>query len=558
MSEDLYEKLNKLSESDIYPFHMPGHKRMDVRSAIPDDTQSEVIESERQGGEFARKKIEGGDTEKWYPEKFDITEINGFDNLHHTTGILKEINMRLAKLYCIKNARMLVGGSTTGILAGVFATVRPGDIILMARNCHMSVYHALLLAHVKVKFLYPESSGVVLPEKIKKAFEENPDIKEVIITDPTYEGMKSDIKAISEIVHENEALLFVDAAHGAHLIDKLYNAESDRNKEFSLSSKYKEAAFSENQNNKSGLSGRQKGRAKNAVEIIFPCHPIKDGADIAVSSLHKTLPALTGTAEILFSDSLPEEFVQKTDDAIDIFETSSPSYIMMASISNCVEFLEEKGEIAYAEYENRLKKFYKETAKLKYPMILSPGKRDPSKIMIMAGNQVTGYEIMDILRRKYHIELEEASENYCLAMTSIMDTDEGFRRLKIALSELNKRFRKKEVAENTWILPDFEELDGVKTTSENSVDIGLSGQTDGALYQNKFGKLYDFSSYYFARKNKVSDDGSIGKTAAGFVEIYPPGVPFLFPGLKITEDMVKYINDAKENGAEIIGKIDEA
>lgn len=522
MSEDLYEKLNKLSESDVYPFHMPGHKRQDLRSEILGDEENNIID--------------GRQEKQWYPEKLDITEIDGFDNLHHTTGILKEINEQLAALYGIKNARMLVGGSTTGILAAVFATLHPGDIILLARNCHMSVYHAALLSHAKVKFLYPERSGVVSVENVKKAFEEDPDIKEVIITDPTYEGMKSDIRAISEIVHNNGALLLVDSAHGAHLMKSILFSEPEfENTETSNNQDKEESInnFASNIKSNSKNLSHQRGRVSNAVEIRFPHHPIDDGADIAVSSLHKTLPALTGTAEILFSDALPKEIVHKTDDAIDIFETSSPSYIMMASISNCTEFLENKGKIAYAKYENRLKKFYKETAKFDFPKVLTSEKRDPSKIVILAGNGVSGYEIMDILRRKYHLELEEASENYCLAMTSIMDTDEGFRRLKNALVELNKRYKKKQVAENTSMLPDFEMLDG-------KIDV-----------------LYDFSSYYFANRSKVSDDRSIGKVAAGFVKIYPPGVPFIFPGLKITEDMVKYIEAAKKSGAEIIGQIDD-
>ena len=597
MSEDLYEKLNNLSESDVYPFHMPGHKRQDVRKAIlnapaeniAEDGQNKNAISSKNSASIINNTGKNGENfleENWYPEKFDITEIDGFDNLHKTTGVLKEINKRLAALYGIKNARMLVGGSTTGILSAIFATLHPGDIILLARNCHMSVYHAALLSHAKVKFLYPERSGIVSTEKVKMAFEEDPEIKEVIITDPTYEGMKSDIKKISEIVHVNNALLLVDAAHGAHLIKNSINANDEyKNQDLVFSGSEEKLAIDEKSNiqeiektlkgslpkNKlnSKNSGRQRGRISNAVEIRFPHHPIDDGADIAISSLHKTLPALTGTAEILFSDALSKEFVQKTDDAIDIFETSSPSYLMMASISNCVDFLEKKGKTAYAKYENRLKKFYKETAKLTFPKVLSPENRDPSKVVIMAGNGVSGYEIMDILRRKYHLELEEASENYCLAMTSIMDTDEGFKRLKIALVELNKRYKKKQVAENTWILPDFQVLDGVENPAEKD---GRSSGTERSAYaesktdsepagftikDKKVAELFDFSSYYFARKNKVSEGSSIGKTAAGFVEIYPPGVPFIFPGLKLTEDMVKYIETAKKNGAEIIGQIDD-
>lgn len=510
MGTNLYEKLIDLSESDYYPFHMPGHKRQNVKekikNAMPMDPKKDA-ESD------------------FFPEKLDITEIEGFDNLHHTKGMLKEINDSLAALYGIKNLRIVVGGSTTGILSSVFAVVHPGDIVLMGRNCHMSVYHALLLSRAKVKFLYPESSGVINSNSIEEAFSENPDIKAVIITDPTYDGMKSDIKAISKIVHENDATLIVDAAHGAHLF--LDYVSSD---DFVTLENYEKEPDKENEKN----SKRRRGRKNNSVEIIFPRHPINDGADIAISSLHKTLPALTGTSEILISDEVSKDLIQKIDDALDIFETSSPSYLMMASISNCIEFVEKMGKNAYLQYKNRLKIFYKETSRLTFPMVLSPRYRDPSKIVIMAGNGVSGFEIMDILRKKYHIELEEGAENYCLALSSVMDTDEGFKRLKTALIELNKRYKKKEVAENFYILPDFKSLDGKNT--------------DGFI---------DFSRYYFSARNKVGSGDSIGKMAAGFVEIYPPGVPFIFPGLIITEDMVKYIRAAKEKGAEIIGLKDD-
>lgn len=493
MTSDLYENLDKLSNSDIYPFHMPGHKRRDVRSLLCEE-------------DIGKAKA---DKKGFYLEKYDITEIEGFDNLHKPNGILKEINERLAALYGIKNVKVIVGGSTTGILSSIYALVKPGDTILIGRNCHMSVYHAALLSHVKVRFLYPEKTGRISSESLEKEFLKNKNIKAVVITDPTYEGMKSDICKISEIVHKYGGFLIVDAAHGAHLIKRFIDNTEE----------------------------------KNLLNIKFPYHPINEGADIAVSSLHKTLPAITGAAEILISDKLPQEKLKKIDDAIDIFETSSPSYLIMASIANCIDFLEKKGKYTYRKYKERLFNFYKDARDLKYLKILDIEARDPSKIMIMTGGALSGYELMHIMRNEYKIELEEASENYCLALSTILDTEEGFERLKYALFELNKRFEVEKEAKNFSLLPDFEVLDGKNEGPKANDKNTYKGIREGI----------DFSRYYFGNKEERILSDSEGETAAGFIEIYPPGVPFIFPGSKLTRNMISYICEQKHKGAEILG-----
>ena len=221
--QDLLEKLQEYRAEDMYPFHMPGHKRKPL--PFPN------------------------------PYSIDITEIDGFDNLHHAEGILKEAQERAADLYGSKECFYLVNGSTCGLLAAICAATKKRDKVLVARNCHKAVYHALYLNELQAEYIYPviTKSGIqgqIEPEQVKKALLLNPDIAAVILTSPTYEGVVSDINAIAGIAHERGIPLIVDEAHGAHL----------------------------------------------GFGAGFPENAVRQGADAVIMSLHKTLPSFTQTA----------------------------------------------------------------------------------------------------------------------------------------------------------------------------------------------------------------------------------------------------------------------
>ncbi|HPP85843.1 MAG TPA: aminotransferase class V-fold PLP-dependent enzyme, partial [Bacillota bacterium] len=216
----LQDALFLYRDSGIYPFHMPGHKRNAFLLDFPFDCG------------------------------LDITEIDGFDNLHDANGILAQGMKRAALLYGSERTFYLINGSTCGILAAVTACVRKGDKVLMARNCHKSVYNAVMLNELCPVYLVPPVgaegiSGSIPPAEVEKALAENPDVRLVIVTSPTYEGVVSDIKAIAEIAHQRSVPLLVDEAHGAHF-------------------------------------GFYEG---------FPESSVRLGADMVVHSLHKTLPA---------------------------------------------------------------------------------------------------------------------------------------------------------------------------------------------------------------------------------------------------------------------------
>ena len=236
--------------------------------------------------------------------RLDITEIDGFDNLHQPEGILKELQEQAAACCGAEESYYLVNGSTGGILSAVSAALPASGHILMARNCHKSAYHAVYLRNLCTSYLYPKMLedydifDMVSPEQIEEALDKEPDIQAVLLVSPTYEGRISNIRHISEIVHARGIPLIVDEAHGAHL------GWSD--------------AVHEN-------SCRQ-------------------GADLVIQSVHKTLPALTQTALLHVNGTIVDR--ERLRRFLHIYQSSSPSYLLMASIDNALQYMERDGKKA--------------------------------------------------------------------------------------------------------------------------------------------------------------------------------------------------------------------
>lgn len=447
----LLEKLEKLSAGDTLPMHMPGHKRRDL----------------------------GGDL----PYALDITEIDGFDDLHHRSGILKDLSGRAAKLRNAANAFPLVNGSTLGILSSIYALTEPGDTVIIARNCHKSVYHACEIRNLNVLYVYPELSSEgfflsVTAEKVKTALESCPDAKLVIITSPTYEGIISDIKGIADAVHSFGAELIVDAAHGAHL----------------------------------GFSHR------------FPKDALSLGADISVESLHKTLPSLTQTAMLYTAEGIDCEAIEY---ALDIFETSSPSYPLLVSIEKCCDFIEENGPGIFDEYSKNIEEFRRSVRCLKKLEVTDySGKNgiydfDKGKIVISCLHTgMSGFALADKLRRDYHIEPEMSAPQYAICMTSVCDSAENFSRLAEAL-----------------------------------IDIDSSANESESLNIPVYPAAVKIMSVTKAQRNKhkrLSFMLASGRISAEYLWAYPPGIPVIVPGELISDDVVKYIEYSKNIGCNLV------
>lgn len=422
----------------------------------------------------------------------DITEIDGFDNLHHPQGVLLELQQKAAALYGAEESFYLVNGSTGGILSAISAALPYGGRVLMARNCHKSAYHAIYLRKLNVSYLYPplidgwDVLDAVTPLQVRTALESDPEIGAVLIVSPTYEGRISDIHAIAEIVHERGIPLIVDEAHGAHL-------------------------------------GFGRGSAENSC-----CA----GADLVIHSVHKTLPALTQAALLhvngpLIDRSYLRRFLQ-------IYQTSSPSYLLMASIDNALRFVEHEGGNAFQRFENYYDEMVENLSACRNLRILHSvsGKQDIGKLVIsVKGTGLSGRELHDILRTRYGLQLEMAAESYALAMFTIADTPEGYERMTCALLEL-----------------------------DGELSIGAEGAFREAalpLYGDMLSRAgtdsIPFAKAWDMERLKLPLDESSGCYAGEFVNLYPPGVPILVPGEHITVLLCEKIRDWVASGLDVQG-----
>lgn len=458
MEELIYDKLKKYTAQKVIPMHMPGHKRSNKLS-LP------------------------------LPYDIDITEIDGFDNLHNMQGILKECSINASKVFNVKNSYFLVNGSTGGILSAIYSQTNTNDKIIVARNSHKAIFNAIEIRQLQPIYLSPtfnEELGIATSYdtfEIEKLLIAHKDVKCVVLTSPTYEGVASDIERISKICHKYDTLLIVDEAHGAHL------------------------GFSEH----------------------FPKSARNLGADIVINSLHKTLPTLTQCAIAHICTDLVN--VGKFEKALSMFETSSPSYIFISSIDYCVNLIKNESDKLFNEYDKNLNNFYNETAKLKNIKVLNLNKKenvfdyDKGKLIISTKNtNLSGADLANLLRHNYNIEIEMASTNYIIAMTSICDEKENFKILANALKEIDNVFATKKNR-------DINKFDFIKLILPN--------------------KQYEISSALTLKGNLMELTKCVGKVSLEYVWAYPPGIPLLVPGEIITQELIEQLQALEISGIEV-------
>lgn len=501
----LLERLTEYAGSDAYPFHMPGHKRREIPDGIP-----------------------GG-----FPDPYgiDITEIDGFDNLHHAEGILKDAMETAAAIYGADRSWYLVNGSTCGILSAVFVATENGGKILTARNCHKVVYHAICLNRLEAEYLYPEEitefgiNGGIRAEDVRKALEKDAmrcagnsgdvrgkitKIQAVLITSPTYEGVVSDIRAIADVAHEYGIPLIVDEAHGAHL-------------------EYADQCHS------------------------FPKSALEYGADIVIQSLHKTLPCFTQTAILHVKGKLVDQ--DRISRYLSMFQTSSPSYLFMAGMERCIRYMDGDGRNGMVRYEKRLEHFMERMEGLQVLEVLDReicGKYrtvagwDPSKIVVstMRAEDFHGEELAETLRRKYHLEMEMTAPEYVIAMTSLMDTEEGFERLGTALLEIDGALRRR-------MDPDQQKEKGEPKEKERcETPEATESKVSHPIRRMLICEAMD------ADTERTAFQDTVGKVSAEFVYLYPPGIPIIAPGEVFTDAIVEKIMAYKAAGLLVQGPAD--
>lgn len=369
--EFLESHLNKR----VVSFYMPGHKGFDF--------------FEKMGYGKLLKKM----------PNYDITEIIGADNLFAPTGIIKDMEDRYKKIYGSKETFLLVNGSTVGILAGLMSSLSQGDLVLIGDNSHQAVINGISLSKCKYKKIKTRKlgeygiEGEILYSDAEKVIKENKGAKAILITSPNYYGFVSDIEKIANLAHENDMILIVDAAHGAH---------------FTV------------------FSPRYQEELKKA--------------DIVIASTHKTMASFTQSGILnIYSDRAKRDLIEKN---LRKLQSSSPSYLLMLSLYINLEIMEARGEFLGQKWNKDIDCFLKEAKELKALRILEEDNLDKSKINITVNKEylpdMTGKDIEKFLEEK-NIFLEMSSQKIALAMTGIGSKKEDYRVLLKALKELDNK-----------------------------------------------------------------------------------------------------------------------
>jgi len=470
---NLLKRLMAYGESDFYPFHMPGHKR-------------------QYHGSFANN----------FPNPFsiDITEIDGFDNLHHPEGILKESMEWASRIYGSSKTYYLINGSSSGILSAISGTVSRGGTILMSRNCHKSAFHGVFLNQLKAEYIYPQIipefgiQGGLLPEKIEEMLMSCRSIQAVFLVSPTYDGIVSDIKAIADVVHKFHLPLIVDEAHGAH---------------FSF------------------------GR-----EEEFPVSALELGADVVIQSLHKTLPSFTQTAVMHVKEGYVD--MGRLDRYVHIYQTSSPSYVLMAGIEGCIRYMAGEGLEQMRLFSGKIGEVRKALSGMKHLRLLTDQEKglngiydmDLSKIIVSTrGSGKSGAWLDDRLRKDYHLEMEMCGSDYVTAITTLADTQEGLERLCKALLHIDSELSAKEGCEGgKRLYQEMERIPECRMSIAQAMDK--------------------------PRRRIAIPDGE-GMISAEFVYVYPPGIPIVVPGEVLNKESIDLIMKYKELGLAVQGMEDE-
>lgn len=469
----LYDLLTEYGDSDAYPYHMPGHKRCGTE-----------------------------ETPYFWKEyyKRDITEIDGFDDLHHAKGILKDAMERAAKLYYSEHTYFLVNGSSAGVLTAIMAAVPQGGSLILMRDSHKSAYHAILLGGIHGIYLSQETDettglelGVTVDQVIGMA-EAHPEAGAVFLTSPTYAGISMPIREIAKELHKRNRILIVDAAHGAHF----------------------------------------------GMADYLPETAVTAGADIVIHSLHKTLPSPTQTALLHVNGKRAN--IDRVERYLSVFQTTSPSYVFMAGIDECICMIRKSKEKLFSDFYRKRKKLQDSLKGLERihvidaftPLSVDNGDKivpEMGKMLLIPDREyMTARELYDLLRTRYRLQPEMASPVYVLLFLTIMDTEEGYDRLSSALHEIDNNLKK-------------------KGDTKKYPEMYLEKRTEGRLPE----AVYTIAQADAMEGEWIPAALAAGRISQGFVVVYPPGQPLLVPGERITEQMIEDLKYYRSSGCEVQG-----
>ena len=425
----------------------------------------------------------------------DQTEVPGLDNLHLPEGIIAEAQEFAARAFRSDYTYFLVNGTTCGVYSMILGVTNHGDKIILPRNSHRAVAGALIIGGLWPVYYEPDvdfEKGIavsVSPEVIEELIIENPDAKAVLVTNPTFYGTCSDIEKIADIVHKHNMVFLVDEAHGAHLP---FNKK-------------------------------------------LPISAMDAGADIAAQSAHKTLSSLTQSSMLHVRRGRVD--IEKIEFMLRLTQTTSPSYLLMASLDMARFQMEEHGEELLDNLLDMVHNFREKINTI--PDIYCFGSEvigqhhitdmDPTKITINFKNfGIPGTRIAEILRKDYRIQVELSDLYNILGMATIGDEKENFDKLYDAIHDIS-----------------------IKLSNEREVrDILL------IMWKMPYQALSPREAVYEPME-MVDFKRSDGRVSAEIIAPYPPGIPVILPGEIITNDIIDNILKVKGAGIKINGPRDQ-
>ncbi len=462
----IYEALERFRKMRVVPFDVPGHKR---GRGNPELTAL-----------LGEKCV-----------SMDVNSMKPLDNLCHPVSVIREAEELAAEAFGAAHAFLMVGGTTSAVQSMVLSVAGRGDKIILPRNVHRSVMGAMVLCGAIPVYVNPECDdrlGIPLGmslRAVEKAIQENPDAKAVLVNNPTYYGICSDLRGIVQLAHQNHMLCLADEAHGTHF----YFGEG------------------------------------------LPVSAMAAGADMAAVSMHKSGGSLTQSSLLLTGPAMPEGHVRQI---INLTQTTSGSYLLLSSLDISRRNLALRGKEAFAKVVSMAEYARKEINAIggyyAYSRELVNGDSifdyDVTKLSVNTLDVgLAGIEVYDLLRDEYDIQIEFGDLGNILAYLSIGDRPRELERLVSALSEVRRRFGG----------------DGTSLMKQEYIDPVVAVSPQDAFY---------------AAKESLPLRDTVGRVCSEFVMCYPPGIPILAPGERITGEILDYIEYAKEKGCSMTGPED--
>ncbi len=419
MKETIYTFLKGHADRDAVSFHMPGHK-------------GSRLYRDYGYGEFMERIMD-----------MDVTEIPGADNLFQPETVIREVMNRYRDLYQVKGSYLLINGSSGGLIGAMLASVPKGGKIIMARNCHKSVFNGLRLGDIEPVYAYPELieetgiAGEIKPEEICRCLKEEPDAAAVILPSPNYYGICSDIKAIAEEVHRQGKILIVDQAHGAHL--KFFDMW--------------------------------------ATDAGLPHGAEVDGADLVINSVHKTLGSFTQTAVLNLCTERVDKYV--VEDMLQMVESTSPSYPLMTTLDINADLLENHGRELINSWAANIDYFYREATKIPGLVVMDHQRLDRTKLNLdMSAYGISGNRLEELLMEQ-DIFAELVTGNILMCMTGIGNRRCDYERLLQVLRDLAKEGGEQKHREETkGTIPISTKRQALKKIPKKTERIHLDGAAD--------------------------------------------------------------------------------